>query len=222
MSGEVAVASRQASSAIKWTVIIVNLALGTVLWFGYFTDYSLAGVVLDLAFPPAVGLVGLVSMLWLAARSLADKRRGCLSALLCLPSFAGGCLPVALTALMILPPFTLGFMFAVDEMAGETRIQQAVSPDGSRVAEVYFRGVGAYSGGNGRIFVRVKPRWFPLIERDIYYLSRSYASEETEDYLHWIDDETLFISETGQEVKVGVIGFEIPSFLLIPILLIQS
>ena len=193
-------------------IAMVNLMLGAVLWFGLFTDYSLAGTLADLVFTPLVGLVGLVSFVTLLAWK-SVKGIGCLASLACLPSLIGGCLPALVTLLLILPPFTLGFIFAMDEMAHETRIQRVVSPNGFWVAEVYFRGVGAYAAGNGRIFVRVKPRWFPFIERDIYSLSKSYASEDTTDYLCWIDSDTLLISETQKEIKVGIVGFEMPSFI---------
>jgi len=198
----------------------INLALGLVLWFGFFTDYSLAGTVPDFLFPPLVGLVGFLS--WRSAKNAPNKIMKRVQKLFSLPSFIGGCLPVPLMTILIIPPFTLGFLFALNEVGGETRIQQAVSPDGSRMAEVYFRGVGAYSGGNGRIYVRVKYCWFPFVERDIYYLGKSFADEETNDYLHWVDDDTLFISETQREVKVGTIDTEIPVFLSVPLLVIRS
>ena len=66
-----------------------------------------------------------------------------------------------------------------------------------------FFGVGAYTGGNGHIYVRVKYRCFPIVERDIYYVDESFADEETDDYLYWLDDDTLYISETEEEVEVG-------------------
>ncbi|MDY7040002.1 MAG: hypothetical protein SVX38_03985 [Chloroflexota bacterium] len=202
-------------ASVKWIplIVTVNLVLGVVLWFGLFTDYSLAGTLPDLIFTPTVGLVGFISFVILLAR-VSIERKGCFAPLACLPSLIGGCLPVVVTLLLILPPFTLGFIFAMDEMANETRIQQAVSPNGFWIAEVYFRGVGAYDSGNGRIFVRVKPQWFPFVERDIYSLSKSYADENTTDYLCWIDDDTLLISETQKEIKVGIVDFEIPSFML--------
>lgn len=68
---------------------------------------------------------------------------------------------------MFVPPFTLGGLFAFDELAGEKQIQQIESPDGRLTADVYFRGVGAYSGGNGRVDVRIRDRFVPFLERDV-------------------------------------------------------
>ena len=93
---------------------------------------------------------------------------------------------------MLVPPFTLGAFFAASEIAGETEIQRAISSDGTRIAYVYFRGVGAYSGGNGRIFVRVRHQILPLLERDVFYLPRSYADENSTNYLEWRDNNTLY------------------------------
>ena len=217
---EVIATSNQELPSRKWKVVIgVNLALGLILWFGYFTDYSLAGTWPDLLSPPIVGLVGFFS--WRSAKNVPSEAMRRLHKLSSLPSIIGACLPVLLTVIMVIPPFTLGFLFALSEMGGETRIQRAISPDGSRIAEVYFRPVGAYSGGNGRIQVRVRHRWFPLVERDVYYLGRSYADEDTNDYLYWVDSGTLYISEKEQQVELGRIAFAIPSFLAIPARLIR-
>src|SRR5262245_3172549 len=137
------------------------LAVGVVLWFFFLTDYTFAGNLVDYMFPPAsfaVGVIGFVA----AGRVLSGTRRR-LGRLASLPTLLGGLLYLATFVLFVV--FSpLGAMFAVSEIVGEQIIQTAPSPDGSRVAEVYFRGVGAYSGGNGRISVRVKHRLLPLVE----------------------------------------------------------
>ena len=112
-------------------------------------------------------------------------------------------------------------MFTVSEITDETLIQQAVSPDGARVASVYFRPVGAYSGGSGRIFVRVSPRLMPFIERDIYYVRVSSADENTTNYLKWVDDHTVYISERKQIVEVGWLQLKMPEVFAIPLNMIR-
>ena len=217
---EVIAASDQGLPRRKWNVVIgVNFALGLLLWFGYFTDYSVVGTWPDLLLPPVVGLVGLFS--WRSAKNVSSEAMRRIHKLSSLPSIIGGCLPVLLAVIMLIPPFTLGFLFALEEIKGETRIHRVVSPDGWRLAEAYFRPVGAYSGGNGRIQVRVRYSLFPLVERDVYHLRRSYASKKTKHYLYWVDSDTLYISEKEQQLELGRLGFELPSFLAFPLRLIR-
>ena len=190
----------------RWkTVAAINGVLGGMLWFGYLTDYSWSSTLLDLLFPSLVGLVSFISVSVLdARRESIDRSEGVVGCLPYIPSLIGGCvLPILLVIVLIIPPFTLGFLFRIGEMSSEVLIQREVSPDNQRIAEVYFRPVGAYGSGNGRIFVRVKLRWFPIVERDVYRLSGSDADEHTSDYLRWIDNRTLFISETNQTLKVA-------------------
>jgi len=192
---------------------IINLILGLFLWFLFSTDYSLIGTITDILFPPVVGIIAIVS---LAVNKTNSRRQRLLITLVHLPSIIGSGLYVLTVLLMLVPPFTLGAFFAASEIAGETEIQRAISPDGTRTAYVYFRGVGAYSGGNGRIFVRIRHQLSPLLERDIFYLSRSYANEDSTNYLEWRDNNTLYISETKQEIFIGVIEAEIPQVIALP------
>ncbi|NIN65220.1 MAG: hypothetical protein GTO63_11080 [Anaerolineae bacterium] len=198
-----------------WLILLVaNLTLGLTLWFFHCTDYSLAGTIPDLLFPPAVAVMGLVSIM--AAKGAPTLAKKLVIGLSSLPSLVGGCLPLLVGMLLFVPPLTLGGMFMVHEIANEKLIQQAISPDGWRSAEVYFRGVGAYGAGSGRIFVRVKHRLFPFVERDVYYLPVTHVPRDTTNRLHWRDNETLHIAETGEEVEVGLLTFQVPQVFTIP------
>jgi hypothetical protein len=206
-------------SNLKWLVAI-NLGLGALLWFTFLTDYSLTGALPDLLLPPTAALIAFVSFGVIKKHNWTSRRR--LVKLALLPSIVGGGLYVFVAILVLLPPYTLGAFFTISEISSETRIQQAVSPDGARVASVYFRGVGVYSGGNGRIFVCISPRALPFLERDVYYLRVSSADRDTPDYVRWIDNDTLYISETGEEISVGVIQAEIPLVIAIPLNMAKS
>jgi hypothetical protein len=200
------------------TTSTLNLFLGLILWFIHLTDFSWTGVWPDCLFTLFVGLLGFLSL-----RTTRNAPNRCLKyvqGFFCLPTILGCSLPVLATIILIFPPFTLGFMFMVDEMQGEVQIQSEISPDQSRVAEVYFTGVGAYSGGNGRILVRLKYHRFPWVERAIYRASKSYVDGNTRDYLYWVDDNTFFITETQQLVNVNRIDCELPWFLAILLLLL--
>jgi hypothetical protein len=219
-SAELALSRRAALAAGGWRVILgINLVLGILLLFFSFTDYSLAGTIPDIVFPPVVFVTGCVALV--AACRATTKRWRTWAKLSALLSITGGALYVIMTCLLFAFSI-LGAMFAMSEIADEQRIQAAVSPDGSRVAEVYFRGVGAYSGGNGRISVRVKHRLFPFVERDIYFLAQTIeANHDTRDYLSWQDNDTLYIPETKETVKVGLVKAQVPGVFVWPFALFQ-
>ena len=201
----------------SWNAVI--LALGVLLWFLSFTNYSLLGSWTDLIFPVAVGLAAFISLAVALPRTVGRGR--VLTAAAHLPALLGGGLFVLSTLLMFVPPFTLGGLFAFDELAGEKQIQQIESPDRRLTADVYFRGVGAYSGGNGRVDVRIRDRFVPFLERDVYYLGRSLASETSSDYVSWLDNRTLKISETGETVDVRGVKTGAPAIVVIPAVLIR-
>ena len=209
---------RQNAGKLRWWGAFV-LALGVLLWFLSFTNYSLVGSWPDVIFPVAVGLTAFISLAIALPRT---KGRGrVLTAVTHLPALLGGGLFVLSTLLMFVPPFTLGGIFAFNELAGEKQIQQIESPDGRLTADVYFRGVGAYSGGNGRVDVRIRDRFVPFLERDVYYLGRSLASETTSDYVSWLDSRTLRVSETRETVDVRGVKTEVPTIVAIPWVLIH-
>jgi hypothetical protein len=204
----------------RWRFLVaMNLCLGVPLWFFYFTDYSWAGIIPDITFPPVVAAISLVSLLVTRKSPTSSQRR--VARWACLPSLIGGCSYMLMAVLLVMPPFTLGALFTIDEMSHERLIQEAVSPDGSRVAHVYFRGVGAYASGNGRIYVRVKHRLLPILERDVYHLHSSHADEDTADYLSWRDSDTLYIPETQEQVRIGTITFRVPPVFAIPVRLVM-
>ncbi len=193
---------------------MLSLVLGLGLWFLSFTDFSLIGTLPDLVYPLAVALLAAISLSISWGRT---KRRGrLLVALAHFPALSGGSLFLLGGIMMFVPPFTLGGLFAASEIAGETRVQRIASPNQRLVASVYFRGVGAYSGGNGRIFVRVHSGAFPLVERDVFYLGRSLASEESSDYVRWVDNDTIHVSEVDEDVDVTGVRFDVPEFIALP------
>ncbi len=105
-------------------------------------------------------------------------------------------------------------------MLAKLEIQKIASPNNIDFAEVYFRPVGAYTGGSGKIYIRVVNKFLPLIERDIYSGTTYTADEETSDYLKWIDDNTLFISETDEQISIGNIKPEIPTLAIVPLMIV--
>jgi hypothetical protein len=205
----------------KLTKIIIasNLFLSLFLWFLYSTDYSLPGNFLDIIFPPLAAFIAIIS---LPVAIHGVKQHQLAIIFVHLPAIIGGIMYVLMGIAMFFPPFTLGAISTLTEISDEIEIQRADSPDGVRTAYVYFRGVGAYTGGNGRTFVRVKHKLIPFLERDVFALIKSYASEESSKYIEWLDDNTLYISETNEEIPVGVIKGEIPQVIIIPIQIVRS
>lgn len=190
----------------------INLLLGVALWFGSFTDISLRGTIPDILFPPFVAVLALIS---LGIIPTEKKKFGMLANI---PSVGGGCLYMLMAFIMLAPPFTLAFLFDASEIAGEVRIQQIASPNNINFAEVYFRPVGAYTGGNGRIYIRVVNKYIPVIERDIYAGKTHTADEKTTNYVQWLDKNTLYIAETGERMSIGNIKSELPSIAFVPIM----
>ena len=189
------------------TLAVANLILGLFLWFLFLTDYSLVGNVPDIIFPPSVGIIAFTSLSAIKFKVRLHRR---LATLTHLPSIIGGGMYILTTFLMLIPPFTLGTVFTVSEIADESLIQKSFSPNGTQIANVYFRGVGAYSGGNRRIFVRIRYPFLPMLERDVFYLRASYASDYSANYLEWRDDNTIYISEIDQEMSLGIVKPETP------------
>ena len=190
-----------------------------LLWIGLFTDYSWNNVWANIGFAPTVGLVGLVTWLYTGKNShgVTPEEWLKIRKWTCFPAMIGGLPYIVLTIILFFPPFTLGTLFWIDEQRSAIQIQQEVSPDGSRVAEVYLLPVGSYSGGNGRIEVHLKYRWLPFIKRDIYYRRVSQAKETSTEYLRWRDNDTLYIQEGDNELQLGFVKFDLPAILLIPL-----
>ena len=68
----------------------------------------------------------------------------------------------------------------------------------------------SYGGGNGRIYVRVQHRALPLVERDVFYLGESLATEQSSDTVRWVDDNTIHVSEVNQDVDVIGVRWRFP------------
>jgi len=205
----------------------LNLYLGIMLWIGYCTDYSWAGSIADYCFAPGVALVAVASLMWIWKGTTNRARHLC--RLACMPSLIGGGMALLLMVVMLCPPFTLGFIFALQEINSEKHIQSAPSPNNSLVANVYFRGVGAYASGRGRTEIRVRHRWLPLLERDLSNVSRSYADDNDSDYLYWRDNNTLVITgepsmntHIDREFEVGLVHYTIPIIFTMPFHVMRS
>jgi hypothetical protein len=190
------------STRKRW--IVINLVLGGVLWFGFCTDFSWRGTLPDVLHPTLAAVVAWLSLMKEDKGADPSTRRRFIWA--CMPSLLGGGCALLFMAPLLLNPLAL--MFRMSESAAETIIQSAISPDGTRIADVYFRPVGAYAGGNGRVSVRVRYLWLPFVERDVVYIGRSYADEDTYHYLEWTDSDTLsFFGDSVPATTVGLIRF---------------
>jgi hypothetical protein len=191
-----------------WPALIaLNLFLAALLWLFQFTDYSLPGPLADVAFPALVGLLGILT--FRAACSL-PRRSARLAGRCCsLPAILGGgfhlvAYALAILGIVLVPWATFRLVFNIDEMLNEVRIQRVASPDGSRVADVYYRPTGARGAGGGRVLVRVRQAWPPLLEREVYFVGASgVATEQPTDYVTWVDDDTLYVPETRELLTVG-------------------
>lgn len=195
-------------------VLTINLLLGIALWLSFFINVSLRGTISDILFPPIVAFFALLTLGALPS----EKRK--IGIFAYFPSFGGGCLYLLMGLIMIIPPFTLAFLFGASEIADEVRIQQIASPNNIDFAEIYFRPVGAYTGGSGRIYIRIVNKYVPFIERDVYAGKTYMADEKTTNYVQWLDDNTLYVSETDEKVSIGGVKPKIPTMAIVPLMIV--
>jgi hypothetical protein len=196
--------------AVRWhapLMFSLLFLIGCWYWVSLFTDFSLVGTIPDLLFPPLAAGIALAAFRQTA--SIRHNLHGWFYRAACLPVLLGG-LAYAVTAVLVCANL-LGMMFIVSEMASEEEIAQVASPSAWQVAHVYFQGVGAYTGGDGRIFIRIQYPYLPLIERDVYYI-HSYFGQDVQ--VSWQDDDTIVVQydQAGATdvIKLGSVKPETP------------
>jgi len=200
-----------------------SLVLGILFWISQCTDYSWAGTWPNILFPPVVAYAG-----WIAFRAAKDAptdRERRIKRLLSLPALLGGTIWVGI--ILVLAGTMLG-LIPLSQVLAETRIQEAISPDATRVADVYFRPVGAVGNGSGYVLIRVKHRLFPFVEREVWVGSTFMGDSRPMTYLSWADNDTLYIPEYAQlgqpkyddHIKVGLVSFQVPPLFTFPAVLI--
>ena len=201
-------------------MIALNLVLAALLWLFHFTDYSLPGPVADVAFPALVGLLGILT--FRATRSALGDPARVAARWCCGPAMLGGGLhlvayALAIVGIVLVPWATFRLVLNIDEILNEVRIQEVASPDGTRVADVYYRPTGARGAGGGRVLVRVRQSWPPVLEREVYFVGSSrVATEEPLDYVTWVDDDTLYVPETRELLTVGSVRPQLSPLIWVP------
>jgi hypothetical protein len=188
---------RRWSTGQKWRLGI-GLAVGTLLLFCDWTDYSLAGTWPDYILP----LVGIVAGVMALRASkyvphAAIRRSAKLGALVTIVEASAVVVVVAVMAAMS----PMGMMLVGFTVIDEGNVTAVLSPDGSKVAEAY------YIGSDGMLVVRVKHRWMPLLERELYR-----GGSITSEPVTWKDNDTLFIpitDDTRLQMKVGLVRAEL-------------
>lgn len=190
----------------------INLAIGLFYWFLSSTNISLAGSIIELLLPFVIMVFALVSKRWAVP---ADKKQEKILKLSRFPSIIAGLLNGVMIFIIFVPPFTLGGMFMAGELFSETIVQKTESPNGNMIGRVYYRGIGAYDGGLGRVQISVGYKWLPLFEKDVYYNGRSDLSEDAPEFFRWKDNNSIIARENGV-VQLGGIEFCIPREFYIP------
>jgi hypothetical protein len=199
------------------------LLLGCWYWFSLCTDFSLAGTIPDIIFPPLAASLALVAFRGTA--SITNRLRRWLYRAACLPLILGG-LVYVITAALIGANF-FGMLFVASEMLSEEQIARVVSPNTQQEAYVYFQGMGAYAGGDGHFLVRVRYRYLPIVERDVYAV-HSYSGQAVQ--VSWQDNDNIMVEHdsidgiNGTTIDIVNLGFaklEPPLALLLLTVLVQ-
>ncbi len=188
-------------------LLSVNLLLGGILWFGFLTDYAWANTFLNVAYPFMVGLLAFVTLVRYRPYSFWPSHLLCL-----LPSAIGSACHVLAVLIFVL--LALPAMFWLSEVGASFSLQEVRSPGGGKTVIAQFYPVGAYARGNGHVEVFLNYDGLPFVRRHIYSVPVSYADAETRDYLRWEDDETVYVTETGETITPGWVATRKPFFVL--------
>lgn len=195
-------------------VIGFSFFVGLLLWFFYITDYSLVGNWGDVFFPPLAFVLGLVALDLSRFLEKGKRLRARISAT---PAIIGGLAYLAMLSFAFMSPNIMGALFMLNEVRGERLISSATSPDGTRIAEAYYRPAGVFIADTNAFLVRVKHTAFPIIERDIVVTrTTSISGDPDQDLLKWDNNDILEVPEVGK-VSVGIIQPEWPQIITLPI-----
>ncbi|GAB2815876.1 hypothetical protein [Ferruginibacter profundus] len=136
----------------KQTILIIFFAayLYTVL----FTDISLVGFWTDIIFSILLSLVAL----WIVFKK-GSVKSGVIVTLKISTVF--------LSAIVFgLIAYSFTDMFILDTFKMRSFYYQKVN---GRIFHAYFKPVGAYAGGYGNFWITESPKYFPIIEKRVYY-----------------------------------------------------
>ena len=185
----------------KTVLIIMEVITSIIVSVFWFFDLRISNAIANYLFNLALAIGGFLLVIGVG-KILVGKAEKVLSYLIALPIIAvsvSTLIKFAFTILMLIPPFTLGGLFYFDEMFNEKVVQTSISPDDKYIARVYYRAVGAYAGGQGRVEVAYSSTLMPFIERPIYYDGKTYFTEQdAKKYITWDDNNSIRINEGGQ------------------------
>jgi hypothetical protein len=181
--------SRSNQKSIKWNFLLVfNIVVLSLFWFGIFTDYSWSSGWIKIIFPAITSFVSLITFFMMKGM---NKFQLLLIFLLCMLSF----LVATLTTL---------FKFVTGSYTNQIPVQVESSPDGIRVVEVYCSTNNAH-GGMDHIEVKVKNINFPFLERD-FGVYNNYPSRkckfDVDSLVYWEDNNTIYVIERRAYLSV--------------------
>ena len=181
-------------------IAAVNVIVATSLGIGLCTNWSWASHFANAAHAVFTLIISLATLLWWRKyrRTIKFPIGWCFG-----PALLVGILAVAGPLFMLIPPFTLTSMFAMDEIASEQIVQRERSPNSGWIAVVRYRAVGAYAPGAGRIMIGLRPKLFPFLERHIAGpIETEWSSDHM--FIQWVDSTTIRVDE--QNVEFPVVG----------------
>jgi hypothetical protein len=174
-----------------------NVIVLFFFWFGVFTDYEWAYGWLSLAFS-TLSLVSSLALVFMV------RHWGKLKRFL-----------IILVALISFLIATLTFLFnsAARNGSGRALLETALSPDKTRVVELYCLSNMAH-GGTDHIDIKVKSVKFPFLMRHMgayaNYPTRNCKFDEPP--VRWEDNNTIYVVEKQALITVGIIKGEVVLF----------
>lgn len=183
------------------------------------TDYSLRGTLVDYLVSPFALAVGVIYLRKKNSPFRHEYLRG-LDHIARRTLVVTGCLPVCLSvwALTTLPVSYMAFW--ADAILNETRIQSIASPDRQQYVDVYYRDVVPHPGAVGEIDIRLRNKWVPFLERDIYsgVAYDEKIKTQQKNYVKWVGGGLLLIGGHAV-VNIGPFGHQNTSWIVVSVIL---
>lgn len=177
--------------------VTVSIILNLLILIIIFSPYSFRGLVLDIL----LIIIGIMFSTY-SFRYIFKSKFKWWKKLILYIFQSPAIVTLVFTILILVPPFTLGGIFAITELANTKVVQKEKSPNGMKYIIVYETTVGAYTSGHGRLSIKLVSKYFPIIEKNIFYLKESHPFKTSPEFIEWVDDKSIKIKENSKIIDI--------------------